>query len=258
MKRIGYSILFAAIAATTASATPIPNSVVLHERVFNDCPGSTLISTNAYPALIQFDDTNAGCIGFANLHTWRFSTDGVNAIQFQNGDAFVWSATLVLSGVAEAGLSLSPWWSPDADGQFNARTTDGEIACFGGRMPFFNFTAAYGLHYVSGTPITMEVIYNPRGLSAASPAQVTYNLVYGGNPYSSGPLNFDEGNPAEDPPHGLWGALSPWYAGGFAKMFWGQGPPNDRKVATWTNVQFNSAPTPATTSSWGKIKANYR
>src|SRR5438552_17209186 len=151
--------------ATAAFATPLPNSAVLHTRVFNDCPISILTTTNAFPGLIQISDQNVPpqplCSGFANLHTWRFSTDGVNAIQFQNGDAFEYSCTLVLNGAGEGGLSLAPWWSPDADGLFNVRTTDGEIACFGGRMPFFSFTGAFGLHYVNNTPIVLGITYLP-------------------------------------------------------------------------------------------------
>jgi len=260
MKRIGYSILFTALAATTAFATPVPNSAVLHTRVFNDCPSSTLISTNAFPALIEFNDSDPipQCFGFANLHTWRFSTDGTNAIQFQNGDAFQYGATLTLNGAGEGGLSLSPWFSPDADGLFNVRSTDGEIACFGGRMPFYSFTAAQGLTYTNNTPIHLEIIYNPRGLSSVSPAQITYNIVYNANNYTSGPLNFDEGNTSEDPPHGLWGALNPWYAGGHVKMFLFDNLPTHAMDATWTNITYNSDPTPATPKSWGKIKAEYR
>jgi hypothetical protein len=262
MKRIGYSILFTALAATTAFATPVPNSAVLHERVFNDCPASTLVSTNAFPALVEFNDSDPGpsCVGFANLHTWRFSTDGTNAIQFQNGDAFQFGATFTLSGNGEGGLSLAPWWSPDADGLFNVRATDGEIACFAGRLPFYSFSdpAGYNLRYTAGTPIHLEIIYNPRSLSAALPAQITYNITYNAINYTSGPLNFDQGNPAEDPPHGQYGALNPWYAGGHVKMFVGEQYPVHGADATWTNITYNSDPTPATASSWGKIKANYR
>src|SRR5437016_3660871 len=114
--------------ATAALATPLPNSAVLHLRVFNDCPISILTTSNLFPGLIEINDQNQPpqplCAGFANMHTWRFSTDGVNAIQFQHGDAFEYSSTVVLDGAGEGGLSLSPWWSPDADGLFNVRTTD--------------------------------------------------------------------------------------------------------------------------------------
>src|SRR5262249_57053353 len=91
------------VLASLAHATPTPNSAVLHLRVFNDCPISILNTTNSFPASIVIDDQNQPpqplCAGFANMHTWRFSTDGVNAIQFLNGDAFEYSCTLVLNGV---------------------------------------------------------------------------------------------------------------------------------------------------------------
>jgi hypothetical protein len=233
--------------SSVAAATPNPNSAVLHLRVFNDCPISVLTTSNLFPASITISDQNQPpqplCAGFANLHTWRFSQDGVNAIQFQNGDAFQYEFDFLLNGAGEGGLSLSPWFSPDADGLFNVRTTDGEIAVFGGRLPFFSFTGAFGLLYTNNTPIHLAVSYNPRGLSAASPAQVVYTVVYGGNTYTSGPLNFDQGNPAEDPPHGQWGALTPWYAGGHVKMFvFPAGQPHG-VAAQWNNIQWNTEPT---------------
>jgi len=265
MRRITTLPAMAAVAAlalaSTVGATPTPNSAVLHLRVFDDCPISVLNSSNLFPASITIDDQNATapiCAGFANLHTWRFSTDGVNAIQFVNGDAFQYSCTMVLNGAGEGGLNLSPWFSPDADGLFNVRTTDGEIACFGGRMPFFSFTAAFGLHYVNNTPITLGITYIPNGLSGVSPAQIKYDLIYGGSSYTSGLLNFDQGNVAEDPPHGQWGALNPWYAGGHMKMFvFPAGQPHGIR-GVWSDIQFNTQPTPAARSTWGRLKQMYR
>lgn len=248
--------------ATSAFATPIPTSAVLHTRIFDDCPISILSTTNTFPALVEINDQNQPpqplCAGFANLHTWRFSTDGTNPIQFQNGDAFEFSSTVTLNGVGEGGLSLAPWWSPDPDGLFNVRTTDGEIACFGGRLPFFTFTGAFGLVYVNNTPIQMGVSYNPRGLSAALPAQVVYTIRYNSINYTSGPLNFDEGNTSENPPHGLWGALNPWYAGGHMKMFaFPAGQPHgiDGK---WGDIQYSTGPVATQKSSWGQLKQLYR
>ena len=247
--------------ATVAFAAPVPNSAVLHLRVFDDCPITILNTSNLYPALIQIDDQNPVapfCSGFANLHTWRFSADGVNAIQFQNSDGFDYSCNLVLSGIGEGGLSLAPWWSPDTDGLFNVRTTDGEIACFGGRLPFYSFTAAFGLHYVNNTVIGLRILYRPNGLSSVSPAQVAYFVDYNGFTYSSGLLNFDEGNVAEDPPHGLWGALNPWYAGGHVKTFmFPSGQPHGI-IATWTSIEASEPPVAAATSSWGRLKSLYR
>lgn len=245
---------------SSALATPLPNSAVLHLRVFNDCPTSVLTTSNLFPGTIQISDQNAVapfCAGFANLHTWRFSTDGVNAIQFQNGDAFGYSCTLVLNGVGEGGLSLAPWWSPDADGLFNVKTTNGEIACFGGRMPFFTFTGAFGLTYANNTPIQLGITYIPNGLSSASPAQVVYNVRYASINYTSGLLAFDQGNPAENPPHGLWGALNPWYAGGHMKMFVQLiGQPHGI-VGTWSDIQYTTNPVSTAKSTWGQLKKLY-
>lgn len=247
--------------ATAAFATPLPNSAIFHLRVFNDCPTTILNTTNAFPGLVEIDDQNPPaqpqCVGFANLHTWRFSSDGINAIQFQNADAFEYSATVVLNGLGEGGLSLSPWWSPDADGQFNCRTTDGEVACFGGRMPFFSFTGAFGLLYVNNTPIQLGITYLPRGLSAASPAQVVYSVRYASINYTSGLLNFDQGNPAEDPPHGQYGALNPWYAGGHMKMFVNMPNQPQGMDGKWNDIQYLTNPVPAKKSTWSEIKKLY-
>jgi hypothetical protein len=264
MKRIGYHTLAALAGLTFAAAafaTPIPNSAVVHQRVWNDCPITVLNVTNNYPASIQIDDQNAVapfCVGYANLNTWRFSTDGVNPIEFQNGDAFEYSCTLVLNGIGEGGLNLAPWWGPDADGLFNVRTTDGEIAVFGGRLPFYSFTGAHGLVYVNNTPIELKVTYQPNGLSAVSPATVVYEVRYNAVSYSSGPLAFDQGNAAEDPPHGQWGALNPWYAGGHMKTFmFPSGQPHGI-VGTWSDITASTPPVATTGGSWGRLKLLYK
>lgn len=258
--RLAFTAVFLTV-ASSAFATPIPNSAVVHSRVFDDCPISILSITNNFPASININDQNGPpspiCAGFANLHTWRFSGDGVNAIQFLNGDAFEYSCDLVLNGIGEGGLNLSPWFSPDADGLFNVRTTDGEIACFGGRMPFFTFTGAFGLVYVNNTPIHLGITYIPNGLSAVSPAQIIYTVNYNSVNYSSGPLAFDQGNPSEDPPHGLWGALNPWYAGGHVKMFaFPAGQPH-RIDATWSKIQYSTPVIPTVPTTWSHIKQLY-
>lgn len=265
MRRITTTAMALAAAMTIASAafaTPLPNSAVVHTRVFDDCPISILTVNNLFPALVEIDDQNQppqpGCAGFANLHTWRFSTDGTTAIQFLNEDTFEYSCELQLNGAGEGGLSLAPWWSPDPDGLFNVRTTDGEIAVFGGRLPFFTFTGAFGVVYTNNTPIQLGISYFPNGLSAGSPAAVVYSLRYNAINYSSGMLNFDQGNPAENPPHGLWGALTPWYAGGHMKMFaFPAGQPHGIN-GQWRNIQYTAGPTPSKKSSWSEVKKLYR
>jgi hypothetical protein len=264
MKRIVKHVVTAMALAlvltpVVAQAAPNINGAKLYPRVFNDCPGSTFLGVNNYPASIFMADYNPNCFGFANLHNWRLSDDGgAGAAIFHNGDAFRYCADLVLSGPgnAEAGLNVAPWWSV-SDGRLNVRVPDGEIAAFGGRLPFFSFTGTFGITYIQGTPIRLEIIYLPNGLSQASPATITYNVTYGGF-FSSGPLPFDQGNPAEDPPHGQWGILTPASVGGHFQFMLGNSGPDVRMTAEWLNHCYeNLGAIPTKETTWGNIKALY-
>ncbi len=251
--------LFAVSLAPVASAvTPSPTSAVVMTRVFNDCLLDTVTVTNSYPALVGILDQGNSCFGFANLNVWRFSTDGATEADFENGSSYSYSADFVISGngAAEGGLQVAPWWS-ESDGRFNCRTTDGEIACFGGRLPFYSFTATYGLHYVMGDTIHLAITYQPHSLLSYDPATIVYDLVYHGVPYTSGPLAFDQGNPAEDPPHGLWGELTPAHVGGHCQIFWQTGGPSSVVNAEWLNIQFAEQPVPTKETTWGKLKNMY-
>ncbi|HET9325636.1 MAG TPA: T9SS type A sorting domain-containing protein [Candidatus Eisenbacteria bacterium] len=231
------------VPVVAVAATPNPNGAVVLTRVFNDCPFTTVNVVNNYPALISIEDNGLECSGFANLHLWSLSADGgTTQATFENNSDFRFSTDLVISGSgnAEAGIRITPWWS-NTDGRFNVRSTDGEIACFGGRLPFFSFTGAYGLHYQKGETINLEVTYKPHGLNASSPATIEYELTYQGQTYSSGGLTFDQGNPAEDPPHGLWGILDNVHVGGYSQNFMTPGDPTSVKV-TYTNMKLVICP----------------
>lgn len=259
MKRISYSSLaFAVVLAlgllasgyaiaadgrdcTPPVNTPVPTAAVVVTHIFNDCPGSTTTTVNNYPSLVSVEDADEGCVGYANLHNWSFSEDGITPAVFENCSHYMFSATFQISGSganAEGGLRVSPWWSLDADGRFMANAASGEIACFGGRLPFYSFTAAYGLHYVAGTSIWMQIIYNPHALTSTDPATLEYRAFYNGSLYSSGPLAFDLGNAAEDPPHGLWGELYPARVGGYYQLPNGNGGAAFDMTASWSNIQF--------------------
>ena len=274
MKRISYSGLFLAavmlLAGSVAVAapsdplvcpgyTPTPNSAVVDARVFNDCPDTDLTITNAYPASICFLDSGDGCTG-TNLHAWSFSEDGITKAVFENCSHYRFAAVVKMcTQYGEAGLRLSPWWSPNVDGRFMINAASGEIACFGGRLPFYSFTAAYGLRYVSGTPIWMQISYDPNSLTQADPATIEYQLFYQGVAYTSGKLPFDEGNPAEAAEHGAWGELYPAYAGGYMQApNWNGGAAYCADV-TWGNIDFEGpSATPAKSSTWGQLKSMYR
>jgi hypothetical protein len=253
-------LLFSSL-GSMALATPNIDGAIVKERVFNDCPLSTLTTINNYPMEIQFTDVGDNCYGFANLHVWRLAVGGVEAV-FNNNSAFQICATLVIDGTGqgEAGLQITPWWSQDVDGRLNVRTTDGEIACFGGRLPFYSFTANEGLHYVKGHAINLEIMYLPNGLSMSNPATIQYSLIYDGVTYHSPLLAFDEGNPAEDPPYGLWGMLNDGRVGGHLQVLWAAGgDPFATVRATWTEICFqNLDAVPIENTTWGGVKTLYR
>jgi len=291
MKRSSYStLIFAAVLALGLFAsglavaadgrdcispvhTPIANGAVITTRVFNDCPGSNLSFGNNYPQNIWIQDSDVECVGWANLHVWSFSEDGgITPAVFENCSHYAFHATLVLNGegppenvvgVAEAGLRVSPWWSLDPDGRFMVRAGppygNGEIACFGGRLPFYSFTVNHGVTYQNETAIYMEIVYDPNSLTEADPATITYNISYLGVWYTSGPLPFDQGTLIEDPPHGLWGELFPARVGGYFQL------PNNNSggqwtwMATWWNIGYQGdEATPASRSTWGQLKTLYR
>jgi hypothetical protein len=264
MKRIGTPLAcaIALCVATAAFASPAPNSAMFNLRVFNDCGGSTLNTTNNYPASIVIDDdAEPGCGGFANLHNWRFSEDGSNPATFANGDVFMFGADLTISGPgeAEAGLQIAPWFSQNVDGRFNVRSTDGEVACFGGVLPFYSFTANHGVVYIKDTTIHLEVNYVPRGNSEAFPAWMEYNLTYDGVTYSSGNLVMGGCNLAEEPIYGCYGILNFAQVGGYVQDLWQAGS-GQQVVAEWSNITYapEGKPTPAVQSSWGRLKTMYR
>lgn len=230
--------------AEVASAAPAINSIVFNTRVFNDEAGTTLSVGDNYGAGTAFiDESNITGAGFANLHNWKLSTDNIDPAQFQNADSFALSFDMVISGSGqgESGLQVSPWWSPNVDGRINVRTTDGEIAAFGGRLPFYSFTGSHGITYTKGEVISLGVIYHANSLTEADPATIQYFVSLGGNDYTSGPLEFDEGNPLEDPPYGLWGMLNEAQIGAHQQTFLGQGA--DLRT-DWSNIVF--VPEPAT------------
>ena len=215
---------------------------------------------NSYPSSIVMHDMALACSGFANLHNWRLSEDGATAVDFDNFSAWSLSFDLQItgSGQGEAGLSVAPWWSQDVDGRFNVRTTDGEIACFGGRLPFYSFTGSQGVTYTKGDVISLKVTYIANTLTELNPATIEYEVTYGGSTYTSGPLSFDEGNPAEDPPYGLWGMLNQAQVGGYVQEFMDAGNFDSDLRTEWSNIVYeNLNSVTIEPASWGSLKSRY-
>jgi len=276
MKRIGYLSLAAfalafGLTAVASAQTPNPNGAFIIMPYWNNCPVSTQTTTNAYPAHVDMSDVDPFSFAGTNKHLWKFSEDG-GATQgvFHNASNYYFCADVTISGNApenlEGGLNISPWWS-DGDGQFMINPNNGEIAVFGGRLPFAsNHAPGYPPgywpqpDYVNGATVNMGMQYLAGPVDptiSGIPATVTYYTVNGGTPYQFGPLAFDMGNAGENPPHGLWGSLEPTSVGGYFQVRHGVVP--TAGYITWANICYtNLQPTPTSTSTWGSLKALYR
>jgi PEP-CTERM motif len=247
MKKLMYVMLCVSLGLVlcgTAIASPAIDSAVITTRIWNDNPTSIVTTSNLYAASITIKDEQVVAGGWANLHDFRLSADGGStAASFANGDAFSFAADVTITGTgnSEAGLQVAPWWSPHGDGKFMANTGNGEIAAFGGRLPFYSFNAQ-SLTYIKGDTIRMGVVYRPNSLNAGDPATIEYLVTMGATTYSSGPKPFDQGSLAEDPPHGLWGMLTPAQVGGYFQ-------PQVGTAGNWEQATFGNmvyVPEPAT------------
>jgi len=275
MKRIGY-ISLAVLAICTvlgagvAQASPAINGAILYPRWFNDCAVTTLTPTNLYPGLIRIDESFLVCTGGANMHPWDLSADGggTSAV-FNNKDAFSLGAVLRLEHPTgnvgqEGGLRVCPWWDQKANGYFNVRLPDGEIACFGGVLPFFTFTGAFGLHYLAGTDIHIQVIYDPHCNTANDPGTIEYIVDYQGQHFTSGPLAFNNCTSGEEI-HGCYGIMDDARVGGRIQQNFGVGggDPGAQNIGSFFDVLYaplagHDCPVPTQNTTWGRAKATYR
>src|SRR5437867_6931318 len=197
----------ALISVRTASATPSPNGASIETRTFNDCPLSTLTVSNNYPASIQITDVmDPMCAGFANLHSWSFSEDGgTTAAVFNNDSNFHFGADFKIDGPGEGegGVRISPWYGQFVDGRFAINATTGEIACYGGALPFYSFTASHGITYTRGTTIHLQLTYRANDLDRKSTGTNYSHRTYTDTTYGIKKQNFGEQNELECV-HGLW------------------------------------------------------
>lgn len=242
------SAMLLACAASAALASPVIDSAVIKTRVFNDDADSIISTTNLWPNLVSIKDEKVdggGPGGFANRHIYSLSDNGgIAPAVFLNGDSFLHSATVAIYGTAnaEGGMRVSPWWSKEVDGTFMIHAGTGEVAVFGGRLPFYSFTSNYGVHYVRGTKVRMGVVYDPNGLSSTDPATIQYLYTDASGTYTSGELPFDEGNGAEG--YGTWGMLDDARVGGYFQVPISNGNPDN-----WAEIVFEDlkyTPEPAT------------
>ena len=242
LRSLSWSAVLLALLAGAALARPVVNGAAIETRTFNDCPISTLSTSNHYPASIEISDAMSPlCVGFANLHSWTFSEDGgTTPAVFNNVSNFHFGADLVISGAGqgEGGLRISPWYGKFVDGRFMLNVTSGEIACFGGTLPFYSFTVNHGVTYTRGTTAHMEITYQAHDLTSVNPATIQYRLGYNGNTYDSPVLPFGEQNPNEcnSPQYNdLFGMMNDGRVGGYFQPRANSGA---SLTATWSNITF--------------------
>jgi hypothetical protein len=243
------TFVVAAVLSSTALGSPAIDSAIINERVWNDFPSSVVETVNNYPTLVSIGDGQPDSIGvFANRHNFRLSADGgASEAVFANGDYFQFAADVTITGSADCsgGLNVSPWWSQEVDGVLQVDTATGDISAWGGRLPFYNFTVSQGLTYTVGQTIRLGVIYDPHSLTAADPATIEYLVTQGATTYTSGALAFDQGNPAEDPPYGLWGILNDARVGGFFQVQLDGSDPKSWGQAVFENMTYSPIPEPS-------------
>lgn len=206
------------------------NGIITGPRTYNDVPGSSLTTFFDYPSLVYFNDQNVSAPnGFANRHTWMFSSDGgTSAFRFSNNDIFHAELTLTLTGTPEsprkeAGFLLD---TIGGQGQFIVNTDAHEIVAFGGPLPFYAFPSTF----LSGDTITLGLTYfkNPEGKNA---------IIYSANGVNSPAKLFDN---LEQ------GIIDNSTLGGYLQVVNAPGSPNNSASATFQNISIsNVVPEPS-------------
>jgi len=166
-----FAIAAVGLAGTAFAAPNSINSVVVTERAWNDFPASTLVTTNAYPASVRFQESFPQFTpgNFANKHWATFSNDGATDYLFQQSEDFTITTTVRVNAVAgqprkEAGLffrnphQVNPLFINE--GAFMV-ASDGEVAVFGAGLDFHGFG---GAAYTLGTTATLEFRYYHNGV----------------------------------------------------------------------------------------------
>ena len=155
-------VCVAALNGANAQVSSI-NSAVVTPRFYNDITNATFTGVNSYPGTISFTETGVSQpTGFADRDVWQFSNNGgTSAYQFQNGNYFMASFNLTLTGTPitprkEAGFLFST--ANDGDIQFIVNTDGHEVVQFGG-ISFYSFSGNNIVSYNSGDTINLGMRY---------------------------------------------------------------------------------------------------
>lgn len=185
-----------ALAAGIAGATGPGdvNGFDVAPRIFNDFSSSSLTFNADFAAgTANITESNYGSGVFANKHIAFFAdAPGGNRVDFDYGDGFDACLTMAVNqadnvGNVEAGFNSDLF----GFGLFGVLTANGEVAAFGGTLPFHSFGSGI---YSVGDTISLRMIYRPgagEGMMPASTIEYRYNnLTTGSGWVSSGLIPF--------------------------------------------------------------------
>ncbi len=211
-----------ALAGHAAAQVAAINGMKAIPRYFNDRPESNLVIMNDYPFNFRIHEKDPGPGGFANGHMGAFSIDGgATAYDFNYHDAFDASFNVNMNELnpasvgGEAGFKFNLF----GVGHFGILPHNGEIAAFGGILPFFSF----GTGIWTGQEVFLRIIHTPGngnglpgGFTVPSTMEYMYNL--GAGWLTSGPIPFSnlEGGIPDIPGNPLYmgpGIQNNWGAG---------------------------------------------
>lgn len=149
-KFVALALVVAAAASANAQVNTINGINLSGNRFYNDRPGSSLTttSTGSLGGGIRWQESNVNATspgGFANRHYAPLSVGGV-PYSFGPGQSFQFDVDVIIRGPqpSEAGIQVGQ--TPFFPSSFGANTGQfvmlpgnaGEIATFGGEMPFFS------------------------------------------------------------------------------------------------------------------------
>jgi hypothetical protein len=251
---VGAGLLGLSITADALANFSTVNGMRVQLRRFNDYPNSTLVVTPpppnppsnpqsyAVPGFpdVTFNEGPFGAGGFANQHQSRFSNTAGGADYLLEGtagqhsnDAFDISIDVNLAVGStqprkEAGFRSDSFIAGESSFII---TSDGEVAAFGGPIPFHSFGPSGSGAYVPGNTARMRIIYYPDNDSDAfdgDASQMEYiydnNIADANPPVSSGIKVFSN--------------LENGMIAGSNIGFYIQSAPNDSNPADFSNTAF--------------------
>ncbi len=233
MRALTTAVFATAISSVAFADVTSIDSAIIEERRFNDFPDTTLNTTNNFPAEVQFTEQNYSGSGFANRHDAIMSADGGATVYTLDNDTPFDISVDVNLFVGSVSPRKEAGWRMDTNligEQFFQLTSDGEVAAFGGALPFHTFG---GDAYTPGETVTLRMVYTPDDDDDAGDGDAA-TMEYFLNDVSSGPLDF--GNTE----NGIITGTDLRFVGQFQPDL---SNPSDFAQATFTNAVFVPEPT---------------